>query len=62
MHSMKKGLSDLTQIVVPKCLRIRILIVGHEADMAEHLASKKTLNRFIKFFFWQSIVKDINSQ
>ena len=60
MHSMKKGLSDLIQIVVPKCLRKRILIVSDEAGMAGHLVSKKTLNRFIKFFFWRSIVKDVN--
>ena len=53
MHSMKKGLSDLTHIVVPKCLRKRILIVSHEADMAGHLGSKKTLNRIIKFLFWR---------
>ena len=41
MHSVKKGLSDLTQIVVPKCLCERILIVSHE-DMTGHLGSKKT--------------------
>ena len=43
MHSMKNGLSDITQIVVPKCLRKRILIVSHEADMAGYLGSKKTV-------------------
>ena len=60
MHSMKKCLTDLTQIVAPKCLRKRILIVSHEADMAGHLGPKKTLNTIIKFFFWRSIVKDVN--
>ena len=50
MHSMKKGVSDLTQIVVRKCLSKRILIVSHEADMAGYLGSKKTLNRIITFF------------
>ena len=59
MHSMKKGLSDITLIVVPKCLRERILIVSHE-DMAGHLGSKKTLNIIITFFFWRSIAKEVN--
>ena len=37
MHSMKRGLRDLTQIVVPKRLRKQILIVSHEPLMAGHL-------------------------
>ncbi|KAG5277592.1 hypothetical protein AALO_G00119390, partial [Alosa alosa] len=47
------------QIVVPKCLRDKVLCLGHDIPWAGHLGTVKTLERIAQRFHWPGMYTDV---
>src|SRR6218665_3764588 len=48
---------EVTQIVVPKQLHLRMLTVAHEYPTSRHLGVKMTLDRLTRHFYWVGVGK-----
>ena len=51
--------TEVTQIVVPKPLRVKILQLAHDIPAAAHLGINKTKNRVEQHFYWPTMISDI---
>ena len=51
---------DVSQIMVPKCLRKELLRLAYDVLKAAYLGINKTTNRLNRFFWWQSMSEDID--
>ena len=49
----------LDQIVVPNCLREKVMRIAHENLMSGHLGIKKTYQKVWNYFYWTGMRKDI---
>ena len=52
--------TELSQIIVPKLLRTKILKLAHDIPAAVHLGMIKTKKRLEQHFYWPSMSEDIN--
>src|SRR6218665_64126 len=52
---------EVTQIVVPKQLHLRMLTVAHEYPTSGHLGVKKTLDRLTRHFYWVGVGKAVRA-
>src|SRR6218665_315379 len=63
-HSMGRvvpvGL-EITQIVVPKQLHLKLLTVAHDYPTSGHLEVKKTLERLTRHFYWVGVGKAVRA-
>jgi hypothetical protein len=50
---------EIIQIVVPACLRGKILNLAHSIPASSHMGITKTRKRILQYFFWSGIDKDI---
>jgi hypothetical protein len=57
---LEEGLS-VTQIVVPKVLRRKILELAHDIPASGHLGMAKTLDRIRNHFYWPGINRDVKT-
>jgi hypothetical protein len=48
-----------SQLVVPQQFRKQVMRVGHEAMMSGHLATKRTLDRIQRQFYWPGMQSEI---
>ena len=51
--------TEVTQIVVPKPLRAKILQLAHDIPAAAHLGITKTKHRVQQHFYWPTMISDI---
>ena len=51
----------ITQVIVPKCLRSKLLNVAHDIPLSGHLGTRKTIDRLCRHFYWPGINKDVKS-
>ncbi|KAL8596030.1 hypothetical protein ACOMHN_021070 [Nucella lapillus] len=49
----------VTQVVVPKELRVSVMTLGHDIPMAGHLGTRKTKDRIFLEFYWPGMCGDI---
>ncbi|KAL8579784.1 hypothetical protein ACOMHN_066432 [Nucella lapillus] len=49
----------MTQVVVPKELRLSVMTLGHDIPMAGHLGTRKTKDRIFLEFYWPGMCGDI---
>jgi hypothetical protein len=56
-----KGLiqCELTQLVVPKSLRDKVLSIAHESLLGAHMGAKKTEDKIEQAFYWPGIQADV---
>jgi hypothetical protein len=47
------------QIVVPYCLRAKLLDLAHSLPVHGHQSTKRTIQRLTQYFFWPHIYKDV---
>src|SRR6218665_3957417 len=52
---------EVTQIVVPKQLHLRMLTVAHEYPTSGHLGVKNTLDRLTRHFYWVGVGKAVRA-
>ena len=55
-----KGSLSVSQVVVPKGLRSAVLAVSHDAILAGHSGSRRTLARVRSSFFWPGVTVDVS--
>ena len=58
-RSPKDNDNLVKQVVVPQCLRNKVLKLAHESIMAGHLAAKKTADRILQAFYWPRLFEDV---
>ena len=58
-QSFTKGSLSVFQVVVPKGLRSTLLAVSHDAILAGHPGSRRTLTRVRSSFFWPGVTVDV---
>jgi hypothetical protein len=51
----------VTQIVVPKVLRVQLLNIAHDIPASGHLDVKKTLQRLQSHFHWSTLCRDVKA-
>ena len=51
--------AGIHQVVVPFCLRSKLLYLAHDIPAAGHLGVAKTTERLQRHFFWPTICKDV---
>ena len=51
----------VSQLVLPKQCREKVLMLAHSIPMAGHLAKEKTRQRIIKHFYWPTLYKDVEN-
>ncbi|KAL8606779.1 hypothetical protein ACOMHN_049608 [Nucella lapillus] len=49
----------VTQVIVPKELRVSVMTLGHDIPMAGHLGTRKTKDRIFLEFYWPGMCGDI---
>ena len=49
----------VSQVVLPKCLREKVLSLAHCGLLAGHQGSKKTLDRVLSNFYWPGVHADV---
>ena len=49
----------VSQVVLPKCLREKMLSSAHCGLLAGHQGSKKTLDRVLSNFYWPGVRADV---
>ena len=49
----------VSQLVLPKQCREKVLMLAHSIPMAGHLAKEKTRQRIMKHFYWPTLYKDV---
>ena len=62
MRKFKKDDDDVdvyNQIVLPYCLRGKVLKLAHDVPVSSHLGITKTKNRILRYFYWPSLFKDV---
>ena len=59
-RSFTKGSHSVSQVVVPKGLRSAVLVVSHDAILASHSGSRRTLARVLSSFFWPGVTVDVS--
>ena len=59
-RSFTKGSLSISQVVVPKGLRSAVLAVSHDAILAGHSGSRRTLARLRSNFFWPGVTVDVS--
>ena len=59
-QSFTKGSLSVSQVVVPKGLRSAVLAVSHDAILAGHSGSCRTLARVRSSFFWPGVTVDVS--
>eukprot|EP00745_Piridium_sociabile_P039699 TRINITY_DN746_c0_g1_i1.p1 TRINITY_DN746_c0_g1~~TRINITY_DN746_c0_g1_i1.p1 ORF type:complete len:924 (-),score=128.82 TRINITY_DN746_c0_g1_i1:522-3017(-) len=59
VRKFRDGELSATQVCVPKKLRTRVMSLAHDAPMAGHLATKKTVCRLSPHFYWPGMFGDI---
>lgn len=57
-RSLPSG-SETTQIVVPAPLQQKVLYLAHDAPLAGHLGTAKTLSRILQHFYWPGVNKTV---
>ena len=57
-RSFTKGSLSISQVIVPKGLRSAVLAVSHDAILAGHSGSRRTLARVRSSFFWPGVTVD----
>lgn len=50
---------SVEQVVVPQCLREKVLALGHDVPLAGHLGNVKTLERIARRFYWPGLYTDV---
>ncbi|XP_062594005.1 uncharacterized protein LOC134255486 [Saccostrea cucullata] len=50
----------LSQIVIPKTMRSKVMSLAHDTPLAGHLGNKKTRQRIMQHFFWPGMYIDIS--
>jgi len=50
---------EISQVVVPKGLREKVLMMAHDAVMSGHQGQKKTTDRIWKEFWWPVFSADV---
>ena len=48
------------QLVVPTEMRMQVMKVGHETIMAGHLATRKSVDRIQRHFYWPGLQSDVH--
>ena len=51
----------VSQLVLPKQCREKVLMLAHSIPMAGHLAKEKTRQRIMKHFYWPTLYKDVEN-
>ena len=51
--------NEVHQIVVPKCLRGKILKLAHDVAVGGHMGIAKTRDKILRYFWWPSIHKEV---
>ena len=59
-QSFTKDSLSISQVVVPKGLRSAVLAVSHDAILADHSGSRRTLARVRSGFFWPGVTVDVS--
>ena len=49
----------IKQVVVPTCLREKVMTLAHEKKLTGHLAVKKTAQKILTNFYWPSLWKNV---
>nr|XP_034325279.1 uncharacterized protein LOC105323550 isoform X4 [Crassostrea gigas] len=49
----------LTQLIVPKKFRTKVLALAHEAPMSGHLGISRTIDRVLAEFYWPGVQSDV---
>ncbi|KAL8595123.1 hypothetical protein ACOMHN_019161 [Nucella lapillus] len=52
----------VTQVLVPKELRLSVMTLGHDIPMAGHLGTRKTKDRIFLEFYWPGMCGDIRRE
>ena len=52
---------DVTQIVIPKTLTVKVMQISHNNALSGHLSSKKTVCKLKKNFWWPKMEKDLKT-
>ena len=47
------------QVVVPTCLRHKVMTLAHDSILAGHLATKKTSEKILTNFYWPNLWGDV---
>jgi hypothetical protein len=53
------GDKDINQIVVPYCLRGKVLFLAHSVPASGHFGVGKTRKRVLQYFYWPGIMHDV---
>uniref|UniRef100_A0A3Q2DC58 Gypsy retrotransposon integrase-like protein 1 n=1 Tax=Cyprinodon variegatus TaxID=28743 RepID=A0A3Q2DC58_CYPVA len=56
-HQLEGG--SIEQVVVPQCLRGKVLALGHDVPLAGHLGNVKTFERIARRFYWPGLYTDV---
>ncbi|XP_068073009.1 uncharacterized protein [Danio rerio] len=54
-----RQMGQVTQLVVPQCVREVILTLGHSIPWAGHLGKRKTIARIRKHFYWPGLNSEV---
>ncbi|XP_067944465.1 uncharacterized protein [Watersipora subatra] len=57
-HPSYNNGEEVAQIMVPQCLRSKVLQLAHDGPLAGHLGVKKTINRIQTQFYWPGMHGD----
>jgi hypothetical protein len=58
-QSPKDDNKQLTQLVVPKPLRNRVMSLAHDSLMSGHLETKRTRDKVLSEFYWSGVQSDV---
>lgn len=50
---------NITQLIVPKKLRTKVLALAHESLMSGHLGTSRTIGRILAEFYWPGVQADM---
>ena len=50
---------EVSQIMVPQCLKERVLQLGHESLMGGHMGMARTEERIVSVFWWKGVSADV---
>jgi hypothetical protein len=57
--SPKAENKQLTQLVVPKPLRNKVMYLAHDSLMSGHLRTKRTTDKLLSEFYWPGVQSDV---
>ena len=58
-QSPKDESKQLTQLVVPKPLRNKVMSLAHDSLMSGHLGTKRTTDKVLSEFYWPGVQSDV---